>query len=63
MRGASGSGVGLLLAIGGLYLMEDSLMQNYKKLEDTVGAKHPEVLTALRAAAWAWSAVVSKLWD
>jgi hypothetical protein len=46
LRGASGSGVGLLLAIGGLYLMEDSLTQNYKKLEDTVGAKHPEVLTA-----------------
>lgn len=46
LRGASGSGVSLLLAIGGLYLMEDSLKQNYKKVEDTVGAKHPEVLAA-----------------
>lgn len=46
LKGAGGSAVSLLLAVGGLYLMEDSMTQNYKKLNEAIGDKHPEAMAA-----------------
>ena len=47
LKGASGSGVSLLLSVGGLYLLAEGLQQNLRKLEEQIGATHPEAVAAV----------------
>jgi len=46
-QGARGSGLSLLLAAGGLYLMTRALKQSVDDLENTLGAQHPEAVAAI----------------
>ncbi|MFJ4054393.1 T6SS effector BTH_I2691 family protein [Pseudomonas sp. NPDC089743] len=45
LKGVAGSGE-LLLTLGGLYLLSDSLGKNLKKVEEETGAKSAEAMTA-----------------
>ncbi|MGH8389583.1 MAG: T6SS effector BTH_I2691 family protein, partial [Pseudomonas sp.] len=46
LRGSAGSGQ-LLLALGGFYLLNDSMKKNFQEVERTLGSKAPEARLAL----------------